>query len=452
MKILIRFYFYHIRTRALFAILRQLGPGQRSKVLGKKNLTLLLSFNLWMLQLMMNAVFNEKLACLANRSSFFLAGFGVAAWAPMIPFVRERYGLDEHALGLLLLCMGSGSFLFMPASSILAAKFGCRITCRIAAVLVGLVLCLVALVSNVYLTALLLFAFGMCSVTLDVTSNINAAELEHKINRPIMSGMHGMYSIGCFAGSLGFTFLLSRGAGLVQGAMAVAAVMAAVAAFAFVWLLDDIKSQEGADNASGQKLSRRKVLLHPVVLIAGVLCFIMFMTEGSVMDWSGVFLNVERKVPLEMAGYGYAAFSITMTIFRLSGDYLVKKLGRRMVCVCGTLLVVTGYVVAVNSHSALGAILGFALVGVGASNIVPQLVSFAASVKEVPVHISVAVINAIGFTGSLSGPALIGFAAHQITLPITFLGLAGLVLIEGIMLFFLLKRPNPAATPAAGRA
>lgn len=157
------------------------------------------------------------------------------------------------------------------------------------------------------------------------------------------------------------------------------------------------------------------------------------------LDWSGVFLRTEHGISLEHAGYGYAAFAITMTIFRLTGDKIVSAFGRGRIIVLGTLCIVLGFVVAVVIPHYLAAFAGFALIGVGASNVVPQLVSITARIKEVPTHISVTIVNTIGFTGILVGPALIGFLAHAITLPYTYLVQALGVLFVTIMSVILIK-------------
>lgn len=378
-----------------------------------------------------------KLALLSNRASFFAAGMGIAAWAPMIPYVKERFLLDEHTLGLLLLCVGAGSFSFMPLCSFLSWRLGCKLPCIISAFGIALCLCIIAVVQNVYLLALVLFIMGCFSVTLDVVSNINAAKLELELTSPIMSGMHGLYSVGGFCGSLGFTALLTIGLPLLPSAIVVMAVLMLLGIFGFKGLYG--KDESEPQQEKKEKSSKGKTFFHPLVLTFGVLCYIMFMTEGSIMDWSGVFLNEFRGVELAHAGYGFAAFSIAMTIFRLSGDRIVRTFGRKAVLVSGALIVIAGYLLAVMCDHYLVAFAGFFLIGVGASNIVPQLVSAAASIKEVPVHVSVSVVNAIGITGSLMGPALIGFIAHQITLPHTYLVQALLVLGVALTCFKVLK-------------
>lgn len=158
------------------------------------------------------------------------------------------------------------------------------------------------------------------------------------------------------------------------------------------------------------------------------------------LDWSGVFLTTERGFSLEHAGFGYAAFAIMMTICRLTGDKVVTKFGRRRVLMFSTLFIIAGYIIAVIVPHYIAAFIGFALIGVGASNVVPQLVSVTARIKEVPPHISVAIVNAIGFSGVLVGPALIGFLAHAITLSNTYLCQAGGVFLVFLMSLFLIKK------------
>ena len=50
---------------------------------------------------------------LATRLSFVVAGFGIACWAPLVPFAKQRLAVDDGTLGLLLLCIGIGSVVAM---------------------------------------------------------------------------------------------------------------------------------------------------------------------------------------------------------------------------------------------------------------------------------------------------------------------------------------------------
>ncbi len=406
----------------------------------------------------------ERRMIFSNRVSFWIAGFCLAAWAPMIPYVKDRFALDEHDLGLLLLCVGIGSFISMPTSGYLSSRFGCRLpiyasTFVVAACLVG-----IPWITDLNVLRVVLFVMGIAAVAVDVISNINAALAEQVSKRNIMSGLHGLYSVGGFCGALSVTFLLSINLPLGWTGVYAAALLVAGILLGGRYLFttvhlpkdDSAATEDSADGAAAEKSAaaqdaKGSVLrhyFHPMVLFMGVMCFIMFMTEGSILDWSGVFLHSERGVSLEHAGYGYAAFAIAMTVCRLLGDRVVTTFGRSKVIILGTLCIVCGFTLAVLVPSLITALLGFVLIGIGASNVVPQLVSICAKIPEVPTHISVTVVNAIGFTGVLIGPALIGFLAHAITLPKTYLVQAFLVFcvtVMSIMLMRALKKKLPDA-------
>lgn len=410
----------------------------------------------------------------SNRIAFLIAGFCVAAWAPMIPYIKDRFALNENDLGLLLLCMGIGSFVSMPASGYFSSRFGCRALIYFAAFAVAACLTLIPFVTSIYLLAAILFIMGINSVVLDVVSNINAALVEQHTELNVMSGLHGLYSVGGFIGSLSVTFLLSINFPFAFTGIYAAAILVVLMIsggrhlFTTVHLPDASVSGKAAgeaapaDGAAGQagasarpaapKGGVMSYYTHPTVLLIGLMCFIMFMTEGSMLDWSGVFLHSERGVSLEHAGYGFAAFTITMTLFRLTGDRIVSSLGRGRVIILGTLFIVAGYLTAVLIPYPAAAFAGFALIGVGASNVVPQLVSITARIKEVPAHISVTVVNAVGFSGILIGPAVIGFMAHHITLPYTYVVQASGVLFVTVMAIMLIKKlkSNTASGLASG--
>ena len=388
----------------------------------------------------------------SNRVGFLAAGFAIAAWAPIIPYIKARFGLDEHGLGLLLLCVGSGSLFSSPLAGFLTARLGCKIPIFAAASLWALCLVLISVLESLPLLIAVLVLFGLAAVILEVVSNINGAMIEQVTGRTIMSGLHARYSLGGLIGSFGVTSLLGAN-------LAVPTAAGISAAFLVVMVLwrgrslfnqqelhpEQYQPQSASANANAntnasantnaaaatpapdQAFSRRYVL-HPTVLMISFMLFVLYLTEGAMLDWSSVFLVDERAMPLEQAGYGYAAFAIMMTSFRFIGDRIVLLMGRRRVIVLGTMLICIGFILAALIDHAYFTIASFALIGIGSSNVIPQLVSYVAKVKEVPMSISVTVVNSLGFTGVLLGPAIIGFLAHLITLHLTFIVLGVFIL------------------------
>jgi MFS family permease len=164
------------------------------------------------------------------------------------------------------------------------------------------------------------------------------------------------------------------------------------------------------------------------VIFIGALCFVSFLAEGAMLDWSAVFLTTRRAFDPAYAGLGYAVFAAAMTLGRLTGDRVVQALGARAVLTLGGLCASLGLALAVLAPWQGAGLGGFALVGIGASNIVPVLYSALGRQSKVPLGAAVAAVTVLGYLGILCGPALIGFAAQATNLSAALVGVAALLL------------------------
>lgn len=355
----------------------------------------------------------------STRAAFFVAGFGTAAWAPLVPYAKDRLAVGEGTLGLLLLCLGAGSIMTMPLAGALAARFGCRRVIRAASLVICGALPLLATAGSVPLLAAALMLFGAGVGTVDVVINVQAVIVERAAGRAMMSGFHGLFSVGGIAGAAGVGAVLWEGGSPLLATLCVAAVIAA-ALLAFGRTLLPYGGEAGGPVFA---------LPRGAVLLIGGLCFISFLAEGSMLDWSALILTALHGVDPARSGLGYVVFSVTMTAGRLSGDRIVRALGGRMVLLCGGSCAAAGMALAVLGPSWLSALAGFTLVGLGASNIVPVLYSALGRQRAMPANLAVAAVTTLGYAGILAGPAGIGFAAHAAGLPVAFFGVAALLLI-----------------------
>ena len=355
---------------------------------------------------------------MATRIAFFIAGFGMAAWAPLVPFAKARAGLDDGVLGLLLLGLGVGSITTMPLAGALTARFGCRRIVVVSTILAGLALPLLASVSAAPLLAAVLFIFGAGIGSLDVAMNIQAIIIERESGRRMMSGFHGLFSLGGIAGAAGVTALLGLGASPLMASLAAVAGMGLALLAACPHLLSRASKSEGPLFA----------LPRGVVLLIGVFCLIVFMTEGAVLDWSAVFLASDRGVDPARAGLGYAAFALMMSLGRLTGDPIVQRFGGTAIIVAGGACAALGLALATLMPLPIAAYLGFALVGAGCSNIVPVLFSAVGRQTVMAETTAVPAITTLGYVGILAGPAAIGFVAQASSLAAALLILAGLLI------------------------
>jgi len=359
-----------------------------------------------------------RLEQMSTRIAFFIAGFGLAAWAPLVPYAKARAGLDEATLGLLLLCLGAGSILAMPISGLLATRFGCRRVLVVGTILICLSLPLLATASTLPLLIATLFMFGAGLGAVDSTVNLQAVIVERASGRHMMSGFHGLFSVGGIAGAAGVSALLALGLSPLWAIAAVVVLILAALAKAAPHLLPYGSESSGPAFA----------VPHGVVLFIGVLCFIVFLAEGAMLDWSAVFLTTEKSLGEAYAGLGYAAFALTMTVGRLMGDTIVRRLGARRVIILGGLFAALGMALATLAPNWELSLLGYALVGVGCSNIVPVLYTAVGKQTVMPESIAVPAITTLGYAGILAGPAAIGFIAHASSLSMAFLLIAALLL------------------------
>jgi MFS family permease len=226
-----------------------------------------------------------------------------------------------------------------------------------------------------------------------------------------------LFSLGGIVGAAGVSGLLGLGFSPLQATLVVIVIMALALLKAGPHLLPYGSESSGPPFA----------IPHGVVLFIGCLCFIVFLAEGAVLDWSAVFLSAERGLDEAYAGLGYAAFALTMTAGRLSGDRIVRRLGAARVIVAGGALAAAGIFLATLSPAWEMSLLGYALVGAGCSNIVPVLYSAVGKQTVMPEHIAVPAITTLGYAGILAGPAVIGFIAHGSSLATAFLLIGGLL-------------------------
>ncbi|MYN08739.1 MFS transporter [Pseudoduganella aquatica] len=358
---------------------------------------------------------------LSTRLGFLTAGITMAAWAPLVPYAKERLNLEASQLGMLLLCLGIGSLLAMPVTGTLTSRFGCRPVVLVSGALVCAVLPFLAIAPTPLLLGVTLFLFGATIGTLDVAINVQAVQVEKESGRALMSGFHGMFSVGGIAGAGGMALLLWAGMDTLMAAVLTAAVAAAVLAVAAPKLLPADPAAHA--DAGGSEDKRLFVAPRGAVVVIGLLCFACFMAEGAVLDWSALLLTTGVGASADQGGLGYAAFAVAMTLGRFSGDKIVARFGGQRVLLAGGLCAAAGFFTAVLAPSPAAALLGFVLVGLGASNIVPILFTAAGRQRDMPAGLAVGAITTIGYAGILAGPALIGFIAHASSLQAAFAGL-----------------------------
>ena len=360
----------------------------------------------------------------AAKAFFFIGGFGAATWAPLVPLLRERLQLTDDILGMLLLCVGIGSLLTMPISGSAAAKWGCRRVLMATAVGYAVVLLVLSQVQSLPFLIPMILCLGAMMGAIDVVVNVLAVMVERNAKKRVMSGMHAFWSIGGFVGAGIFSIWLNVGLNHFQSVVIAALIIMVLMCIFFRHLL-----------ASGGEKHEGSMLVMPkgIVVFIGLAAFISFLQEGAMMDWGGVLLVTLKGMDMSMAGIGFTIFSAAMLLMRLSGDWIVNKLGGKLVTFGGALLACVGILLLVFAPYNWLLYAGFFLVGIGSANIVPVFFSMMGRQKEMPINQAVSAVSTLGYLGILAGPAVIGFVANISSLYVSFLLLAVLLLLQAIL-------------------
>jgi len=365
---------------------------------------------------------------LSTRFSFFGLGFATAAWAPLIPFAQQRLHFNHADFGLLLLCGGLGAMLAMPATGKIVQRIGCRVPIGFALLLLAVLLPSLSLWTTPLMMAITLFLFGTAAGSLGVALNIQAVVVEKNSLKSLMSGFHGMASLGGLAGVLTITALLALSISSVMSAFAVSLLLVIII---FLSVPYSIKSVENTSLEASSKVknSIRQRLPQPLIILIGIACFIIFMTEGAAMDWSGIYLTQQYGVNTAFAGLAYTFFAIAMTTGRFTGHYLIRYFGEKKLLTYSAICATLGLaLVSIAPHWWL-VLVGYTLVGTGCSNIVPIMFSRAGRQTVMPSAVALSCVSTLAYTGILVGPAFIGMIGELIGLKTVFMALSGLLLL-----------------------
>ncbi len=356
----------------------------------------------------------------ATFAVFLVLGICIGAWAAALPALKAQLGLSDRALSLALLGGALGAVLSTIAAGVVTPRLGTGRATAVAAIAVVAVLSVPALAGSLTLLVVFTFLVGLANGALDVAMNGHASDIEERWGAPIMSSFHGAFSLGGLAGaSLGgvLTSLDWSAGAELRAATAAGGV---ILGCALPWLGPGAPSQ-GA--GPGLAWPKRAMLGLGTIVLFGLL------VEGAMSDWSAIYLSSVAGSAKGEAAAGFAAFSLAMAAGRLGGDAVVSALGSRAVVAGGSLLALAGLGLAVGLPSPLAATLGFAMVGIGLSNVVPVVFSAAAAQGSTPAA-GIAAVATIGYSGFLSGPPIIGAVASVAGLRT---GMAVLIVAAAIM-------------------
>ncbi|MDP9115886.1 MAG: MFS transporter [Actinomycetota bacterium] len=357
---------------------------------------------------------------IAVTAMFFVHGLLFASWAAHIPHVKARLGLTDATLGLALLGAPLGAVTAMLVSAYLLPRLGSRRIVQIMLVgycasgpLVGLIGSLPALMGA-------LFLWGAFQGSLDVAMNTQAIAVERASRRVLMSGLHGSWSIGSFAGAGIGALAVGVGVALTPQLLLLGTLALLSAGLLTTRMLPDAldrhaASQDCHDAGRGPSTASR---WSGGMVLLGAIAFACMLCEGAIADWASVYLAGPLHATGSVPGLGYAAFSLAMVIVRLSGNRLLSRYRPDRVLPALAVVATIGFAAGLLIGRPAAALAGFACLGIGLASVVPAVFSAAGRIASLHPGTAVGTASACGWAGFVCGPPLIGRLASLSSLPV----------------------------------
>jgi MFS family permease len=336
---------------------------------------------------------------------FLCCGLVFSSWAARIPAVKDLFGLNEASLGAVLFMLPFGSFVALPIAGWVVHRFGSRGITVLSAIGYALLLVAIGYCAETWQLSLVLFMFGFFGDFLNISMNTQGLAVQRVMDRPVLSGLHGLWSVGALLGAVIGGWSLRSGWSTQQHLAGVALACAVLSMVFYAWLVSEHRPVGGP-----QKLF---VWPEPALLLLGLICFCTAVCEGAMADWSSLYYRQVLRDPAGVSTTGYTAFTFAMAAGRLTGDRIIQRLRYRATLMLNGICIALGLALALGIPHPAAVIAGYALVGIGVSVVIPIVYMIAGKSGRMAPAAALAAVSTVGFTGFLAGPPMIGFIAHE---------------------------------------
>ena len=335
--------------------------------------------------------------------TFFVNGGLFACLACRLPDIQHRWHFDDAQLGGILFSGAVGAVTGVAVAGRICSRFGSHRIVVLSGISAATLLAFFSILPIQILLIPVFFLFGGCASTMDVAMNVNGVAVEKDLGKPIMSALHGMFSLGGLSFGLVGWALLKLHATVPEHFIGVCSLFVLTLVTLYPRLLPAIPSPDSL--APAFALPDRRVV------VVGLIGMCAFLCEGAMGDWSAIYLRDSLHQSPAMSAVGYLAFTLSMTSMRFGGDHLLERLGANVALrICGTITAV-GMGLALLVGNPITTVIGFASVGIGMAVVAPIAFSLGGKIGgDNPDH-AIASIATLSYSAFLFGPALIGFIA-----------------------------------------
>lgn len=343
---------------------------------------------------------------------FFISGILAASWSSRIPSVQQSLSMNDAEWGALLFCSPLGLLTGMLFSGYVIEKFGAKFIIIGSGIAYCLALMLLGISAQAWHLVVALFLFGFTRNFFNMAVNTHSVEVQKLYTKPIISTLHGIWSVSCIAAAAVGTVMIANDISTGYHFIAVAAVCMIIILSYSGFGKKQIKAHAHAT----------KFFVKPdkQLLLMGGICFTAMLCEGAMFDWSVNYFEQVVKAPKTTVTAGYTCFIITMATGRLLGDKLIACFGAMKLLLANGVIMAAGFLIAALFPFFTPACIGFLLVGIGDAILVPLLYSLAGQSKKMAPSYAIASVTILGYIGFLIGPVLLGSISHSLNMQWSF--------------------------------
>lgn len=374
----------------------------------------------------------ERRAQLPTLLQFLMNGVTFATWGVQIPVIKSSFQADDAMMSLAMLSVAAGAVAAMKLVGGWVARAGSARALTLSGFAYAAALLAIPAAPSFPLLLAVLALFGMAMAAFDVAMNVQAANIESQGGRPVMSTMHGMFSLGGMAGAALGGGLLAIGVPMAVHAALVAGLLLASALYARGRLLPDPRASAPDAAAVTPAHGTPRALW-----ILGTVAFLGLVCEGAMYDWAAIYMRDVAGASLQQSSYGYAVFSLGMALGRFSADFLRRRVSARRLLGVSAWLGFLGIALAISWPQPLASGVGLALMGLGVANFMPLFFLAGSKLPGMSAAAGVAGVARFAYAGMLFGPPLIGAVAHLGTLR---MGLGVVAVTMGVIALFGIRK------------
>ena len=344
---------------------------------------------------------NDVIAC---KALFFIMAFYVGLWTVRIPTIKDQISTDYLGIGYIFAAFAIGSIISMIFANKIIKKISSRHVLIYSGLVQGFCWVIIPFILSLQFFMYCAFIFGICYGIFEIAANLQASKIEKRQKKSMMSGFHAFWSLGVLFGSLLTSFFLQLEISILNNILIYVIILIPLNIF-FAYILE-------GDEKKSNKDKKGIFFIWPILLfLLAILAMANALTEGSVDAWGALYMRDYINVSGFKIGLATISFNIFMVIGRLSGDWIRDKIGIFPLLLFLMLFTILSLVILISFNSVFSSILGFAILGMGTSSIVPIAYSLAGRIEGIDSGVGITIISIAVYATFMGAPAALGFVA-----------------------------------------